>query len=210
MNKLITVVISAVALMGVQVRASTLFNISAANLYDNSGLNLLPQNSLVIFVVDTTGNGFSAGLAAGDSLLVGQSLHGGDDLIIARMDLTGSGQDGALSGAATVDYAGAVGENDPVAIYWFSGATLGNTTAQGNMSYGTYTDAIGIDSSARWALPADTGAALQLIFFTQAFGGSNPEIAGMAGFAVIPEPSTFVLVGLGLVSLMVIRRRHYV
>jgi hypothetical protein len=57
-----------------------------------------------------------------------------------------------------------------------------------------------------WVVPND-GFTVNLDFITQSVGGSLPDSLGFANFIVIPEPSTYALIGLGLLGLIFIARR---
>jgi hypothetical protein len=205
MKKLAAFVGAAALLVGVQAHATTTFQVFAADLQLDNGM-LMPTSGLVLLVVDSGANGFTVP-APGASVGLGATLAG-DDVVVGRFDLSSSGTPGLLAGdPAVVTYGGAITTGDALQLYWFPSLTLGSASAPGGAKYGKYTDAVGIDGSAAWALPADAGATLDLYFLTASQGGSNPDTAGRASFTVVPEPTTAMLVGLGLLGVLGIRRR---
>ena len=195
-------------------------------LEDNLGAPI-PANSLVMLLVDTTGNGFSA-FVPGSSTLVSNSpfTAGGDDYVVYRNDLTSYGPgvlDRTLSGASALNLASIPGWNtgDPLALVWFvggpTGMTLGNTTITNGSRYGIYSNPLAVDGSRAWVTPTDPTSTANLLFYTKDSSGgdlgpgptaSNLGSAGRASQTVVPEPSTLGMLALGVIGLMSRRRRN--
>ncbi len=154
-------------------------------------------------VIDPTGDGF-APLNGGESLTVGASW--GNDIVLQIEDLTAGGTDGLYLGSMTVTYTAPITSGDKIIMYWFPTLTLSSSSLSFGDSYGSYRDDVGLDGGAPWSLPADTGAALALNALTVSFGGSLVDGSLIAN-QVVPEPSTLVLVGLGLLGMAALRRR---
>ena len=191
------VVLGSCLLLAVQAKAVTVFNLNAADLTDQNGA-LLSQNAIALIVLDANSNGFDA-VTPTSSLTVGGALSGGDDLVIAKFDLSAPGINGALINTFTVTYGGSVSSGDPFKLYWFPSLTTSSTQVGSGTYYGSYTDAVG-NNSAAWVLPNDTGAQLDLNMGTPNNGiGVVVNITaemGKATLQTIPEPSSALLVGL--------------
>jgi len=109
-----------------------------------------------------------------------------------------------------------VNVGDELALRWFPQITLsqyesGDLSAAGDY-FGTYNPAGGNpDGGDTWTLPTD-GSLISLKFYTMDSegGGSQPDSAGVAGMQVIgaaPEPSTCLLLLVGMVALMLRKQR---
>ena len=204
-------VIVLLALSGVGARATVTFNIYATELRTAGGTSLMAQNGLVLLVADTSNDGFS-GLTAGAPLTVNSFLSG-DDLVLARGDLTG-GDLGYFIGSANFSLgANNLGAGDAVKLYWFPTLTLSSTTADESTPYGSYRSATGLDGSAPWVVPNDGTPSLDLKFFTSGntYGepGSNDPTLGWANQTVAPVPEASNLItaalAVGLCALRVTR-----
>ncbi len=91
----------------------------------------------------------------------------GDDLVLARGDLTG-GDLGYFIGSANFSLgANNLGVGDAVQLYWFPTLTLSSTTADESTPYGSYRSATGLDGSAPWVVPNDGTSTLDLKFLYQ-------------------------------------------
>lgn len=210
------IMFSSVLIIGISVmvnlaNASTVYQVTAGDLALSNGV-FAPQSSIALLVVDTANDGFQTSLTAASPLTL-DSFITLDDKIVARWDLTAGGQDGLLlSAVANVIYGGGVAANREIGLYWFPTLTTASTVVGSGTQYGFYTDqnVIPLDGSDAWKLPTDSGANLNLNFLTLSEGGQNLNSAGRAQFqtAAIPEPSTMLLVGLGLAGAMTLRRRR--
>ncbi len=202
MNKKLIVTLMIASAIGVTARATTLYTIAGAELDDASAV-AIPQLSLAVLVIDSTGDGF-APLNGGESLTIGASW--GNDTVLQIEDLTAGGTDGLYLGAVTVTYGGTITSGDKMILYWFPTLTLSSTVLSNGDPFGSYRDDVGLDGGAPWSLPADTGASLALNALTVSYGGSLADGSLLAN-QVVPEPSTLVLVGLGLLGMAALRRR---
>jgi hypothetical protein len=179
------------------------FFLTADRLKTSTG-TALPTDRLFLLVADTASNGFGF-LSNGDTLNAGD-FFAGDDLILWRDDLSANATPGLyLEPTSAFALAGSWNAGDPVAIIWFESLTLANTSAALGDEYGFYTTTSPLDGSDPWTTP---GSGLRdLVFFTADAGGSNPSAAGNASLLVVPEPSTYALLGAGLMGMWAFRRR---
>ena len=88
MKRLLVVTVAALSLVAIQARASVTLDIGAVDLLDQNG-NLAPLNTVGLFVVDTTGAGFSlpTSIASGTSIAVGSFFAGTNLKIMADDDI---------------------------------------------------------------------------------------------------------------------------
>ena len=155
---------------------------------------------------------------ASDVLTAGQFVSGTNTILGAG----GFNTNGGTAETRTVfNFAltGSQKTGDEMALRWFPQITLaqyesGTKTLAGEV-FGTYNPAGGNpDGGTAWTVPADGATIQDLFFFTSNSdgGGSQLPTAGLAatpvlGLSVAPEPSTYVLLGMGLLALLAIRRR---
>jgi hypothetical protein len=201
MKKLAIITVIAVGcLLTSQVYATTTFQVFSADLQDANG-TLMPVSGLAMLVVDTAADGFGGPSPT--------AFVSGDDVILGAWNLSSSGTPGMLTEiTAPVVYSGGISAGDPLRLFWFPTLTISSLTPGYGTQYGSYTDAVGIDGSAAWVMPSDTGAQIDLYFLTQSQSGSNPDTAGRASNVTpVPEPTTYVLVGFGLLGAWLMRRR---
>ncbi|MGK0188680.1 MAG: hypothetical protein ACI9R3_004492 [Verrucomicrobiales bacterium] len=178
---------------------------STANLSDarDSLGAVLPGGTLGLLVVDSANDGFNAlgpqsiniGDFIGDVGLIPDGADPDNDVIVGRIAYQDLGftrvfQAGGIPwNINTSTPTGPSHENDPVAVYWFPGLTMADTSIAANQTYG-------FNRSADWLTPADGASP-----------GTNPMVApGNAGLTVVPEPSTAFL--LSLAGLLVATRRR--
>ena len=199
--------------------ASVSFNVAAEALKDSSG-SLMMQTGVVLLVASTDNAVFEpVGAGVYDT---GDFIGGGDDVILWRTDVTANATDGLLfdstpplvlddadMGAGFIPNLTA---GDPISLYWFP--TVNNNGGMGEVTLGvgdqlgSYTDAVGIDGSIAWLMPASGTFELNFLTADAAnFGpGTNPASAGDAAGLVIPEPSSLLSMMLGVILLF--RRRR--
>jgi hypothetical protein len=196
------------------VNAAYTFNISAAYLNEQNG-NPASQNGLVLLIADTLQNGFAT-LSDSTPVSLNGFINGpsNDDLILARWQLGASSQtNGMFSDAANnLSLQGNWNAGDPLALLWFPTLTTASNTASGGTRYGIYNNLAvandpSLDGGARWVTQGDGTYALN--FFTSSAGGSHLNSEGNASLTVaaIPEPSKVLLLGIGLGTIVVRRRR---
>lgn len=194
------------------VAASALFlnnlnavSISGTALADVRGQdgNFIANDSLMLFVVDTSGDGFSA-VSLGDSLSEGSSIGGSDDFILSATGIFGI--DGVLASGSFSSFnfnlaENGVDGNDKFAIYVFDGMTSSSASA----TAGFY--AIG-NVDANYLIPTNNGATFN--FANPADSDSFQQIASIQTLtAVVPEPSAYTaLAGLLAFAAVMIRRRR--
>ena len=200
MKKLLVIAIASLSLIAAA-NANVAINLDASTLLQGgSGSAASLSSTLALLVIDNAGNGLTtADLSTGISLALG-GIIGGDDIIVARFDMSVGG-DGYVSG--TTSFTATAGK--VLGIYWFNGNTISDTllTGAGN-KYGSAINPSPIAGDA-WAVPAD-GNLSSLVL-------STPDDAESLGYATgnivgVPEPSTYMLVGTGLLGLLAIRRRR--
>lgn len=197
-------------------RADVAFTIAAETLaFLNEGVwSPIPQNSLIVFIADTSGAGFE--IQSPSTISVGSLLDNSDLFVIWKGDLAG-GDSGAFFDLIKGDPVagntpGVWNFGDPVAIYWFPGLTPEANSIEAGQSYGYYHSSTGLDGSAEWVTPQD-GWTVDLRFFTENAtilynGGSNPNSAGYANLQVVPEPSVYAGLLGGMVLLLALSRRR--
>jgi PKD repeat protein/endonuclease/exonuclease/phosphatase family metal-dependent hydrolase len=157
-------------------------SVVAADLQDRFG-SLMPTSGVAVLVADTGANGFVDPQAT-FPLNLGANW-GVDDKIVGLWDLANSyndfwGQPGGLADQTTVAYTGGIAAGQKLQLYWFPSLTLASNTV-GVTYYGKYADTSTppLDGSAPWSLPA-SATNVELDFYTQSEGGSNPDTAGQA------------------------------
>jgi hypothetical protein len=187
--------------------ANIALNIDAEALKDRNGIRIPDGTGLILLIADTSVNGFQINLTLGSSLTVGSSL-GADDQILGKWAV-GAGGFGAGTfevGNATFDLAGSFNAGDPLGLYWFPNLT----TSSANLTAGTFGVFTG---GSGWVTPSD-GSTVSLSFFTADateldFGGPYLASRGVASLPLpVPEPSTMLLVGVGLLGAICLRRHR--
>lgn len=162
---------------------------NAIEVQDQNGVDL-PAGDLGLLVIDTAADGIDP-IAPGTFAL--DSFYNASDDFIAGS--VGSVQ---LFGLSLVQF-GSEGANNaglsagqPFYVLWFPDSTSGDTEFDANEWYG-------LTRNTDWVLPTDGNP----------FSGSPQAPGGLATLQVIPEPSTYALIvmGLGLVVGLRFRRR---
>jgi hypothetical protein len=194
--------------------ANDTISLDAGWLYGAAGTAALPQGSLLLLVVSSSGTTFGGPT-------VGSFTSAGDTILGTAQGSNNNNGTGGLGGNGSETFnninasisTSLVGHD--VALYWFPGITKaqyssGVTPTAGTI-YGAYNpQAISITTNANqdpdggspWTAPTDNGGNPILEFFTALDEGSQNELEGTARFTVlIPEPSTYALLGLGALAL---------
>jgi hypothetical protein len=214
----IRILLSVFALASVAQGAMTLQFASTSAVLTNLQNSLGQTNQTLVWgiIVDTTGNGFSAGqylpgLAVSDNAVAnlpnGQflsTLSGvSDDLLVISTNLmTLSGTGDSSTGFArptnlvSLNYVNGVSQGDAFALVWFDQTTKNGVgqTFQAGDNYGFYT-------RPEFVLPADAGSSVS---FASLFEGA--DIPRPANLEFVPEPSAALLGALGALALL--RRRR--
>jgi len=173
----------------------------------------MPAGSVLVLVAAGGDGSFSNSLAAGQYV-------SGNDILLSQITVPNSAVGFNTSGGAdetlntitinTTNFPSlAVG--DLLALRWFPQISLsqfnaGTTPVTGN-NFGTYNPLFwgngtnNPDGGNTWSVP-NGGAPINLNFFTtdSGGGGSQAPAEGYAQFTVVPEPSSFVLVGVSLLG----------
>ena len=172
-------------------------DLTASSLEYSSGA-ALPTGNLVLLIADTTGSGFGP-LLPGSSLSDGSLLNGNDQIIGAT---TIQAIEGDPPGTAMASFTGIplgtspytnLAPGDSLAVVWFSDLTSSSTVLTAGEVYGLFTTTSPADGSDPWLVPAASGD-IDVIFETQAVGGSNPDSDALAMYTAIPEPATSSLI----------------
>ena len=189
--------------------------LTAAMQHDNS-MNS-PHGSLLLLI--DIGNG----LTLSNTLTAGHYVSGTDTILAAGgFNTNGDLVTNTNETLTTFTIASGLGHtNDEIALRWFPQITLAQYQANpgvlpvAGQSFGTYDPTSGgtQDGGDTWILPSQ-GSQIALDMFTSnsAGGGSQTPSAGYAGslvqgVALVPEPSTYALFGLGAFGLFFARRR---
>jgi hypothetical protein len=208
-RKLSLLFVSALTLLTVESQAVVSFigNYSS-NLKISDGSTNAPVGTRYIVVVDTGNDGFGSALtntiASGTTLNVGD-LFGGDQIIQSSQIPTLVGRAATAVSNQPFDVAPFAGKQ--FALIWFDPNTLpgvDTTVADG--------DKYGITRDSLWVMPSVAGS---FNFSTTPVGSDFRQMGG-TGFlpggttltiGAAPEPSRFLLLGLGLVGMIFRRRR---
>ncbi len=170
------------------------------------GFTLLNDGSLVLVVVDKSGDGFSAavdfGLSEGDPLDV--FVGNADDVIIGFNEVDDVGLPGIIAnvpGTASFALGGGLDPGDQFGVFVFDGLASGSTSVSNSaVRYGFFTDFA-------WVVPAADGS-------TTLFGsgiGEFPNSGNLSttfSVAPVPEPGSLVLGGIFVLWSVGIRTRR--
>jgi hypothetical protein len=188
MKKIIlTLIISAISLSS---QASVTLNV-LSGVFRDANSQPIPQNSLVIVAASTLDSTFAP--------IGPTAFTSGDDIVIAQLATNDIGGPGTISAPIVLNFSGNLNAGDPLALYWFPTLTSSATAPGIGTPYGMFTDS-------SFVMPSD-GATITLSFLTTSVGGSLPDSLGIANLVTIPEPSTYALIGFGLLGLVFIARR---
>lgn len=219
MKKTLLALTLTVAALG-SANAVTFFT-SLDMLRDGSG-NAVSNSTLALAVVARNEAVFpSKTLEPGGTLGLGGTAFGEEFTIVWRGDLT-DGSDGAL--LTTINFnitepTGTVPENSAFAFFWFPTLTISDFSLAAGTPYGYYSsiDSSQFSSTSAWNVGTNNGGSYDLNAFTTNNSGllapDNPLPGGLsnsslqANFAVVPEPSVVFLFTVGMLCIVVLRRR---
>lgn len=219
-----------------KIRLITLFITTITSLSLNAGINstmnafglkdsdgtITPADTFFLVAISTEDANFTNTFSTGfdpSMLSPGDILEGSTDDTVIKVDVIteflgeikangtvpGLGYDGFDEGAFP-----GVGEDDPIAIYWFPGlvsgnsvATLGDTFGILSVNSGTPQSIVQVNDE-EWILPPN-GFNPTYEYRSTENGGPGPD--AIANNAFIPEPSMAPAI-LGLSALLLSRRRR--
>ncbi|MCS7062757.1 MAG: PEP-CTERM sorting domain-containing protein [Methylacidiphilales bacterium] len=161
--------------------------------------NPLPNNSLLVVVASLSNSTFGAPTPTS---FTGEP----DDVVLAKLSIgAGTNVTGAIVDLFTIDANNFPGLNggDPLALYWYPTLTTSSLQPGAGTPYGTY--------SGPWTLPASPGIYTAsdpggILFVSQSLGGSFNNSLFTTNFVTIPEPSTYALIGIGLLIMGYVSR----
>jgi hypothetical protein len=180
--------------------ATITINLGGAYIYLADGVTRAPEGSLVQLIASTNDNIFTA--PSPTSFTGGSS----DDVILASFAV--NLEPGAFLENIVFSLGGTLGAGDQLLLRWYPQLTTSASAPGGGSQYGEFrTDLVENSSTTNWLVPAD-GQTHDLNFQTMSFGGSRPDVEGAANFVVVPEPSTYALMAVGLGAVVVAGRRR--
>ncbi len=209
-NKTLLVGMTAVIAALGSANASISFDLQADGLQDKFG-DLLKPPAVVVFVADTNNDGFGP-LEPGQLLSINASMGSSDDRVLAKFDGTLNSIDGyaQIFTSLFLQNINEWTQGDALGIYWFPDLTVSTGSIGAGDSYGFFSGEA-LNSSRPWTTPSDGTSAYGLYFFTiagQIAGGTHLASAGVANLSVAPEPSTALLLAIGLGALWCHRRKR--
>lgn len=202
--------------------ASTSFQTYIGDIQTSAGVNV-SDGTVGILVADYNNDNNFAGSTAGTySSIVGTVLTAGSSIGADRIVGIYTALGGLFTDTISVSYSGTLGNGvasgTKLALYWFPGQVSGGVlqaasvtqspTGQSQMGFfrSDATDSLGGDQA--FVLPADSGAFLNLYYGSPSQGGNTPQASFQAfNLSAVPEPSRAMLAGLGLMGLVIRRRR---
>jgi len=203
-------IITSLLFLPIVSQANVNLEVQLLDLFQSNG-TLITAGSKGILVASTTDSVFGQSDALlGLNLTVG-SIFAGDDVVVGVMSASALDTNRGFADSVVVPYSGNLGEGDKLAFYWFP--DISGSTVVGGSSYGFYrSDSIdsGAGGTVAFIAPA-TGSALTLAYYDTANGGMATKPEFTASLTVpVPEPSTYALMGLGLVVVGLMARRKKV
>ena len=179
----------------------------------------MPAGSVLVLVAAGGDGSFSNSLAPGQ-------YASGNDILLST--LTGLGSSGAFNTSGGTDETlntltistttfPSLAVGDLLALRWFPQISqtqfqTGTVPSAGN-NFGTYNPLFwgngtnNPDGGQVWAVPSG-GATINLNFFTTDTAGTQTPSRGYAQFTVVPEPSSFALIGVSLFGAAAFRLRR--
>jgi len=197
-------------------RATFSINTEYANLFQADGVTPIGAGVIGILVAD---EGTTSGIIDpyNTVLNVGNYLGGSsDDRIIGiftqRTNVGGSNT-GFAEDFTGLSYSGNFNQGDKLYLLWFPTVTTPGATVGAGASYGVYrTDTIDTYSGAdiAWFAPADGGTYNMSAYLDSIYPGSGVTTANFTASQItaVPEPSTYGLLGVGALVLVVFRARN--
>ncbi len=193
---------AAAAFLTASAQATLTLNLTAGILYQSNGTTPVPDGTLLQIIASTTDNSFTAPSA---SSFVGGSS---DDTVVASYALNHNtvGSAGGDFHSIVLTLSGNWTAGDQLLLRWWPTLTTSSSSPGANTTYGQFrTDAVENGSTTAWVTPAD-GQTVNLNFLDTAAGGTEPNgngqgsTNGAASLTVVPEPSTYGMLGMGIVA----------
>ena len=184
--------------------ATITINLTGGYITFSDAMKRAPIGSLVQLIASTNDDIFTAPSPT--------SFTGGsaDDRILASfgVNLEPGAFDRAIVFSLDPPEGPGLGAGDRLMLRWFPQLTTSASAPGGGTQYGEFRSDVTNEngSTITWVVPAD-GRTEDLYFLTQSAEGTRPNSDGVANFVVVPEPSTYALLAVGLGAVMFARRR---
>lgn len=221
MKKILMLAVLVVCLAAQAAVASVAIDMYVADIRAHTGA-VVPDSAIGLMVVDTSGGLMATlgnGLAPDSSLAYGSYITNTNGQNVGKIlgkwrIAEGTGVNGQLVAPAPAFILGGdVTSGRPIYFMWFESLTMASTSPGYGTWYGIFRDPTEAPNMPeigdwRWEVPPDGFGGIIGAFTVSTELGTFPDSALTAMYRTIPEPSTALLVGAGLLGLVAIRRRR--